>query len=89
MYMKPGNAYAHLADPCGTYHSIHVFRGWLKAEMHRQAEAAHTLMLINIYIEEHGKLTINSGQLVILHVPLTPHFAKFPGISETSCWSQK
>ena len=33
VYRKPGNAYAYL--PYGSYHSRHVFRGWLKAEMHR------------------------------------------------------
>jgi hypothetical protein len=30
---KPGTAYAYL--PFGSYHARHVFRGWLKAEMHR------------------------------------------------------
>lgn len=33
IYRKPGNAYAYL--PYGSYHSRHVFRGWLKAEMQR------------------------------------------------------
>ncbi len=30
---KPGTAYAYL--PYGSYHARLVFRGWLKAEMHR------------------------------------------------------
>ena len=33
VYRKPGTAYAYL--PYGSYHARHVFRGWLKAEMHR------------------------------------------------------
>ena len=33
VYRKPGTAYAYL--PYGSYHAGHVFRGWLKAEMHR------------------------------------------------------
>jgi hypothetical protein len=33
VYRKPGTAYAYL--PYGSYHVRHVFRGWLKAEMHR------------------------------------------------------
>jgi len=33
VYRKTGNAYAYL--PYGSYHARHVFRGWLKAEMHR------------------------------------------------------
>ncbi len=33
VYRKPGRAYAYL--PYGSYHARHVFRGWLKAEMHR------------------------------------------------------
>jgi hypothetical protein len=33
VYSKPGTAYAYL--PYGSYHARHVFRGWLKAEMHR------------------------------------------------------
>ena len=33
IYRKPGNAYAYL--PYGSYHARHVFRGWLKAELHR------------------------------------------------------
>ena len=33
IYRKTGNAYAYL--PYGSYHARHVFRGWLKAEMHR------------------------------------------------------
>ena len=36
VYRKPGNAYVYL--PYGSYHSRHVFREWLKAEMpHTQA----------------------------------------------------
>ncbi len=31
VYSKPGMAYL----PYGSYHARHVFRGWLKAEMHR------------------------------------------------------
>ena len=33
VYHKPGSAYAYL--PYGSYHARHIFRGWLKAEMHR------------------------------------------------------
>ena len=33
VYRKTRNAYAYL--PYGSYHARHVFRGWLKAEMHR------------------------------------------------------
>ncbi len=33
VYRKPGTAYAYL--PYGSYQARHVFRGWLKAEMHR------------------------------------------------------
>ncbi len=33
VYRKPGTAYAYL--PYGSFHARHVFRGWLKAEMHR------------------------------------------------------
>jgi hypothetical protein len=33
VYRKPGSAYAYL--PYGSYHAGHIFRGWLKAEMHR------------------------------------------------------
>jgi hypothetical protein len=33
VYRKPGTAYVYL--PYGSYHARHVFRGWLKAEMHR------------------------------------------------------
>jgi hypothetical protein len=33
VYRKSSTAYAYL--PYGSYQSRHVFRGWLKAEMHR------------------------------------------------------
>ncbi len=33
VYRKPGTAYAYL--PYGSYHARHVFRAWLKPEMHR------------------------------------------------------
>ena len=33
VYRKPGSAFAYL--PYGSYHARHVFRGWLKAELHR------------------------------------------------------
>jgi hypothetical protein len=33
VYRKSGPAYAYL--PYGSYHARHVFRAWLKAEMHR------------------------------------------------------
>ncbi len=33
VYRKPGTDYAY--QPYGSYHARHVFRGWLKAEMHR------------------------------------------------------
>ena len=47
VYRKPGNAYAYL--PYGSYHSRHVFRGWLKAEMHRLLTHSSN---INIWLEE-------------------------------------
>jgi hypothetical protein len=33
VYRKPGSAYAYLSY--GSYHARHIFRRWLKAEMHR------------------------------------------------------
>ena len=33
VYSKPGSAFVYL--PYGSYHARHVFRGWLKVELHR------------------------------------------------------
>ena len=50
VYWKPGNAYVYL--PYGSYHSRHVFRGWLKAEMHRLLTHSSK---VNIWLEECSK----------------------------------
>ena len=47
IYRKPGNAYTYLQY--SSYHSRHVFRGWLKAEMHRLLTHSSN---INIWLEE-------------------------------------
>ena len=84
VYRKPGNAYAYL--PHCLHPSRNVFRGWLKAKMHRLLTHSSN---INIWLEECHKFTITCWQGAILHALLTPHFDRFPGISEASCWSQK
>ena len=47
VYRKPENAYAYLLY--GSYHSRHVFHGWLKAEMHRLLTHSRN---INFLLEE-------------------------------------
>ena len=47
VYSKPENAYTY--PPCCSYHSRHVCRGWLKAEMHRLLTHSSN---VNIWLEE-------------------------------------
>ena len=83
VYTKPGNAYAYL--PYGSYHSRHVFRVWFKQKF---TVCPHTQATYTFGLRSVVNLTIIGRHGAILHAPLTPHLARFHGISEASCWSQ-
>ena len=70
-----------------SYHSRHVFRGWLKAEKNWLLTHSSN---ISIWLEECPKFyDLHDMRATGCPAHAVPYFARYPGISEASCCSQK